>query len=168
MAHDAFISYSHGTDGKLAPALEGGLEKLGKRWLQLRAIDVFRDETGLAASARLWTGSVEHLAASSWSVFLASPESAESSWCQKEVQWWLDNRDGTRLLVVLTSGEIVWDERRNDFDWERATALPRLLEGPWSRSRSTSSASTWVAPFTSRSQVRMHQTMRARSINSTR
>lgn len=129
LRHDAFISYSHAVDGKLAAALENGLEKLAKPLLRLRALDVFRDQSSLTASPALWPGIVQHLEVSEWFLLLASPTSAVSLWCNKEVTWWLEHRSANRLLVILTEGEILWDPTRRDFDWSRTTALPRALEG---------------------------------------
>ena len=126
--HDAFISYSHAADGPLATALESGLEKLAKPLLKLRALDVFRDQTSLTAAPALWPGIVAHLEASEWFLLLASPQSALSMWCNKEVQWWLDNRSPDRMLVLLTDGGIAWDRGTQDFDWPRTSSLPRLLE----------------------------------------
>ena len=126
--HDAFISYSHAADTRLAEALERGVEKLAKPLLKLRALDVFRDQTSLTASPGLWTGIVAHLSASDWFLFLASPASAASVWCSKEVQWWIENRSPERMLVLLTEGDIAWDASAQDFDWSRTNSLPRLLE----------------------------------------
>lgn len=131
-AHDAFISYSHAADGRLAPLLEAGLEKLARPTFQLRAMNVFRDQTGLAASPGLWGGIVEHLLGSRWFVLLASPASAASPWCSKELLWWLEQRGVASLLVVLTDGEIVWDAASGDFDWARTTALSASLKGRFS------------------------------------
>jgi WD40 repeat protein len=127
--HDAFISYSHAVDGRLAAVLESGLERLAKPMFRLRAMDVFRDQTSLAASPGLWAGIVEHLTGSRWFVLMASPASAASAWCHKEVVWWLEHRDASTVLVVLTEGEIVWDGSARDFDWSRTTALSPALKG---------------------------------------
>jgi hypothetical protein len=109
LRHDAFISYSHAADSRLAEALERGLEKLAKPLLKLHALDVFRDQTSLTASPALWPGIVTHLSVSDWFLFLASPTSAASVWCGKEVQWWLENRSPNRMLMLLTEGDITWD-----------------------------------------------------------
>jgi len=82
--HEAFISYSHSADGKLARALEEGAERLAKPLLKLRAADVFRDETSLSANPSLRDGIKDHLLGSEWFVLLACPESANSPWCSKE------------------------------------------------------------------------------------
>jgi hypothetical protein len=38
--HDAFISYSHSADSRLAKAIEEGIERLAKPLLKVRAADV--------------------------------------------------------------------------------------------------------------------------------
>lgn len=130
--HDAFISYSHRADGRLAPALESGLEKLAKPLFKLRAMDAFRDETSLAANPGLWAGIVEHLAGSRWFVLMASPASAASQWCNREIQWWVENRGTEKMLIILTEGEIGWDTQAGDFDWAQSTALAPALKGRFS------------------------------------
>ena len=51
---DAFISYSHAADGKLAAAVQRGLHRFAKPLLKRRAIRVFRDESTLAMTPQLW------------------------------------------------------------------------------------------------------------------
>ena len=131
MKHAAFISYSHAADGKLAPALQQGLEQLAKPWHRRRALAVFRDVTNLSASPQLWQSIEDELAQSDWFLLLASPESARSKWVTREVQWWLKHRDPNRLLILLTGGELAWDENASvpDVDWARSNALPPVLKG---------------------------------------
>ena len=62
--YDAFVSYSHAVDGKLAPAIQRTLHALGKPWYRLRALHIFRDETGLSANPALWPSIEESLGAS--------------------------------------------------------------------------------------------------------
>jgi WD40 repeat protein len=130
--HDAFISYSHENDAALAAALETGLERLAKPIFRLRAIDVFRDKSSLAAAPGLWSGIQDHLTASKGFLLMASPASAASSWCNKEIAWWLEHQGATTVLIVLTEGEIVWDAHAADFDWSRTTALSAALRGRFS------------------------------------
>src|ERR1051326_8627067 len=52
--YDAFLSYSHAADGRLAPAVQQGLHQLTKPWYQLRALRVFRDQLSLSANPDLW------------------------------------------------------------------------------------------------------------------
>lgn len=127
--HHAFLSYNHGADADLAAAFQRGLERIAKPLLKLRAINVFRDATDLSASPALWPGIVEHLEAADWFVVFACPAWAASMWCNKELQWWLEQRSAQRLLIVLSGGDIVWDRAAGDFDWTRTTALPTLLAG---------------------------------------
>jgi hypothetical protein len=124
--YDAFISYSHAGDGKLAPALQAGIEKFAKPWYRVRALKVFRDQTSLSANPGLWPSIETALSRSSWFVLLASPEAAASPWVAKEIQWWLEHRSVDRLLIVLTGGTLHWDDAIGDFD-DRSTALPALL-----------------------------------------
>ena len=66
--YDAFISYSHAADGRLAPALQRGLQRLAKRWNSRRALHVFRDETGLSTNPHLWSAIETALDESDWFV----------------------------------------------------------------------------------------------------
>ena len=54
MRYRAFNSYSHALDGRLAPALQRGLQRFARRWHELRALAIFRDETSLSTSPHLW------------------------------------------------------------------------------------------------------------------
>jgi len=127
--HDAFISYNHAADQKLAEVLEAGMEKLAKPLFSARAIDVFRDTTGLAANPNLWGEIVDHLGGAKWLVLLACPEWAGSRWCHQEALWWIDNRSTDRILIALTGGELAWDGKMGDFDWIVTTALSKELRG---------------------------------------
>lgn len=126
--YKAFISYSHAADGKLAPALQTGLERFAKPWHRLRAFRVFRDKTGLSVTPALWGSIQRALESSEYFILLASPAAAQSNWVQQEVKFWLQHRSTDKLLIVLTDGAIAWDSTANDFDWTRTDALPRLLE----------------------------------------
>jgi WD40 repeat protein len=123
----AFISYSHAADGKLAPALQTGLERFAKPWYRRRALRVFRDKTGLAVTPELWGSIRRGLEASEYFILLASPPAAASPWVQQEIAFWLEHRSVETLLIVLTDGTIAWDPAAGDFDWHRTDALPGLL-----------------------------------------
>ena len=58
--YDAFISYSHGGDGKLAPTLQTGIERFAKPWYRIRALKVFRDQSSLSANPKLWPSAPIH------------------------------------------------------------------------------------------------------------
>jgi WD40 repeat protein len=127
--YDAFISYSHALDGKLAPVLQRELERFAKPWNKGRVLRVFRDNASLSANPGLWSAIEEALASSEWFVLMASPEAAQSPWVGREVSWWLANRSPQRLLVVVTGGEFAWDGQAQDVDWVVSTAAPPGLRG---------------------------------------
>ena len=121
----AFISYSRAVDGKLAPALQRGLQRFAKPWYRLRALRVFRDDASLSANPDLWGSIRDSLDRSAYFILLASPESAASQWVAKEVEYWLEHRGTEQLLIVLTAGELLWDGE--NVDWSTTTSLPRAL-----------------------------------------
>lgn len=127
--YDAFISYSHAADGKLAPALQRALEKYAKPWYRRRALHIFRDETNLSANPHLWQSIIDNLSQAEWFLLMASPQAAESEWVRKEIQWWLANRSPDRLLILVTEGEVKWKGKAGDFDWAGTTAIPGILQG---------------------------------------
>jgi len=108
-------------------ALQLELERYGKPWYRQRRLRVFRDKANLAASPELWKTIVEALSRSEWLILMASPEAAASEWVSKEVEWWIQHRSPDRILIALVDGEIAWT--RDDFDWNRTTALPDQLAG---------------------------------------
>ena len=127
--YQAFISYQHAADARLAAAVQQGLHRFAQPYFSRRVINVFRDETGLAANPALWPSIEERLKDAAYLLLFACPESAASHWVQREIEWWLGQRDPARILVVLSGGDIVWDDAAHDFDWARTTALPRSIAG---------------------------------------
>ena len=95
-AYDAFVSYSHAKDKPVAAALQSVMQRLGKPWYRRRALRVFRDDTSLSATPSLWPSIEQALSNSRFLILLASPEAAASSWVNKEVSYWLDNKAPTR------------------------------------------------------------------------
>ena len=126
--YKAFISYSHAADGRAAPALQSALQRFAKPWYRLRALRVFRDETGLGVTPKLWGTIQRALEASEYFILLASPAAAQSRWVHQEIEFWLQHRSVETLLIVLTDGNIAWDAQAADFDWSRTDTLPRVLE----------------------------------------
>jgi hypothetical protein len=44
-------------------------------------------------------------------ILLASPEAARSEWVDREVTWWLGNKDPGRVFVALTGGRFAVADR---------------------------------------------------------
>jgi hypothetical protein len=109
-AYDAFISYSHAADGLLAPRLQSGLQRFAKPWWRRRALRVFRDESSLSANPHLWSSITGALDSSAWFVLLLSPDAARSRWVNQEVEYWIEHKDPSRILPVVTAGEFGWDD----------------------------------------------------------
>lgn len=125
--YDVFISYSN--EPELAPALQNGLRRLGRRWHRPYALRVFLDRTSLSANAHLWGGIETALAKADNFLLLASPAAARSEWVRREVEWWQSHRSPETFLVALTRGSISWDKVARDFDWNTTDALPDCLSG---------------------------------------
>jgi hypothetical protein len=83
--YHAFISYSRAGDGKLAPALQRGLQRFAKPWYRVRALRVFRDDASLSANPNLWASIEQALDDSAFFILLASPESGQSKWVAEEL-----------------------------------------------------------------------------------
>ncbi len=125
--YDAFISYSHSADSQLAARLEVGLQRFAKPWYKLRELRIFRDGTNLNLSSHLWESIRSSLERSAYLVYLASPAAAQSPWVGREIAYWLAHRQREKLIIVITDGDIAWDEAARDFDWSRTNCLPRAL-----------------------------------------
>ncbi|MDD9208242.1 toll/interleukin-1 receptor domain-containing protein [Georgenia sp. 10Sc9-8] len=124
--YDAFISYSHSADGELAPALQRGMQRLAKPWRQRRALEVFRDQTGLAVSPDLWQSIVTALDGAGWFVLLASPQAAASRWVGQEIEHCLSTKGVGRIVIVLTDGRLEWDKGAADFAASSTAVHPAL------------------------------------------
>ncbi len=124
-SYSAFLSYGHGADSALAAALQHALHRFAKPWYRPRAMQVFRDKTDLSANTSLWQALVRAIEASRWLVLLASAESAASGAVAREIVWWREHRSARHVLLVLTDGELIWDDTARDFDWSRTGALNR-------------------------------------------
>src|ERR1700730_6747351 len=127
MAYDAFISYSHAADGRLAPAVQLGLQRLARPWYRARSLRVFRDDTGLAVNPHLWVSIQQALDESEYFVLLASPEAAASPWVNREIEHWTAHKPPDRLLPVLTDGTLFWDSARGNYNLDLSDALPPAL-----------------------------------------
>jgi hypothetical protein len=107
--YDAFLSYSHAADGRLAPALRVAEQRFATPWYRLRRMRLFRDDTGLSANSGLWSSIEDGLNRSAWFVLFASPDATASEWVRKEVAWWLERHGIERFLVVVTDGVFTWN-----------------------------------------------------------
>jgi WD40 repeat protein len=125
--YKAFISYSHAADDTIAPPLQRALQQFARPWRKMRALRIFRDQTHLALNPHLWSTIEQALDDSEYFILLASPEAAQSPWVQRELAHWLSHRPPDTLLIVLTKGEIAWDNATGEFDWATTTAVPRTF-----------------------------------------
>ena len=140
--HDVFISYSHKSQPGLSKAIERGLKRLLKSPLGRSALNVFRDESYLNAGHNGIEQILSNLSKSHWFLFLASPSSAESPWCKRELRWWLGDEYGAfnytddqlnepiifhsdkvnedrlrRLLIARADGELIRNSTGTDWQW---------------------------------------------------
>lgn len=128
---DAFISYSHTDCGAIAPAIQKGIQTIGRPWYKLsRNLNVFRDELNLKASPHLWSSIEEALKGSDYFILFASPLAGASGWVADEIAVWIEKNyaetDGLKkIFVVLTEGELAWNKEKNDFDWAVTNTLPQ-------------------------------------------
>jgi len=129
MRYKAFLSYKHGDDDALATSLEKALEKFAKPTFKRRALEIFRDSNDLSVAADLGEKIRNGLETSEYIICMASPKYAQSKWCCREAEFWRDNKPIENFFIVLTDGEILWDETTNDFDWSVSTAIPKALSG---------------------------------------
>jgi WD40 repeat protein len=129
---DAFISYSHRSDGLTAPTLQRGLENFNRNWFGHRRLRIFRDQTDLSVTPSLWGIIQEALGRSRFFILLASPEAAHSKWVDREVRQWLETKPANNILLVVTNGGCAWDDTRHDFDRLGSSAIPPALFGAFS------------------------------------
>lgn len=125
--YDVFVSYSQDYDERLSVALEGGLKRLGKKWNERRALEVFRDQPSLGASSDLRAELIDTVATSRYLLLLLSPGSAVSPWVSDELDQFLNTHSAERILIVLSEGHLSWDEKRKD--WTQDSTIPNRLRG---------------------------------------
>ena len=132
--YGAFISYSHTADRNIAPALQTALHRFARPWHRLHAVRIFRDQTNLSLNPELWPSIQEALRNSEYFLLLASPQAALSKWVQREVGYWMtkDANASKKLFIILTEGELTWNEAFSDFDWNQTTSLPSALRNTFS------------------------------------
>lgn len=129
LKYNAFISYSHSSDKVLAPIIQSALHKFAKPWYRLRQLNIYRDQTNLSISPELWPTIQKALQESEYFLFFASPQASTSKWVKREISWWIENKPIENLLIILTGGDIFWDDESGDFNWSTTTSLPDTLSG---------------------------------------
>ncbi|MDQ8707157.1 TIR domain-containing protein [Streptomyces sp. LHD-70] len=129
LGYGVFLSYSGDRDRRWLPHLQRAIEKQSRPWYKPPRIRAFLDASGVSIGPQLWGKIESGLARSEWLVVMASPESRDSSWVDREIEWWLKHRSVDTILLVVTAGQLVWDEQRGDWDAELSTALPARLSG---------------------------------------
>ena len=126
---DVFISYSR-ENLAVAQEIESGLKTILRPFYRLSAMRVFRDQSQLVIGNKLGSEIRQALDSSQKLLLLASPAAAASDWVNREVELWKAlEHDPTDLVIVIESGEVVWDRGTGDFDRERTTSLPPALAG---------------------------------------
>jgi WD40 repeat protein len=133
MEYDAFLSYAH-HDKQVTTAIQKGLHRIGRRFGQLRALRVFRDDTNLEATPDLWGRIVNGLDRSRFMIVVLSPRSAASYWVNAEVTYWLQRRGPEHLILVLAAGHLHWDATPARFDPGLSDAALPVLTQPGSLS----------------------------------
>lgn len=126
--YNAFISYSHAADGKMAPALQHAIKRFSLPWYKPSSLSVFRDESNLSVSPHLWDNIQQALDNSEYLIYMASPLSANSKWVQKEVEYWVNNKSLDKIILVVTDGEIDWDEQAKSFNRSKSNCVPKVLQ----------------------------------------
>lgn len=124
--YKSFISYSRAADTQLAPALKTALQGFAKSWYKLRAIQVFCDQTNLTANPNLWSSIEDNLGNSEYFIYLASPQAAQSKWVRKEISYFNTKTGVDKMIIILTDGEIAWDDAKTDFNWALTDAVPQF------------------------------------------
>lgn len=129
LGYGAFLSYSGDRDRRWLPHLQRAIEKQSRPWYKPPRIRVFLDDSGVSIGPQLWGKIEAGLARSGWLVVMASPESKASVWVDREIEWWLKHKAVDTILLIVTAGQLVWDEQRGDWNPELSTALPTRLLG---------------------------------------
>ncbi|WP_329567178.1 TIR domain-containing protein [Streptomyces sp. NBC_01361] len=129
LGYGIFLSYSGDRDRRWLPHLQRVIEKQSRPWYKPPRIRVFLDDSGVSIGPQLWDKIEAGLARSEWLVVLASPEAKASVWVDREIEWWLEHKSVDNILLVVTAGQLVWDEQRGNWNPELSTALPARLSG---------------------------------------
>lgn len=111
-SYDVFISYRHTElDSKVAKRIQRQLEHyhipsyIRKRTGRKNGFRVFRDKDELPVTDDL--GDVLHTALreSSYLIVICSPDTAESLWVKREIEYFIETHDRSHVLTVLADGD---------------------------------------------------------------
>ena len=111
VVYDAFICYKHGpVDSQAAIALQRALENYrapkGVAKVRKPFRRVFVDEGELSSCADFGQQIREALKNSGWLIVVCSPDTPLSPWVQLEIETFLEYHDRSRILAVLTGGDV--------------------------------------------------------------
>lgn len=126
MTYNAFISYSH-YDINMAAALEKGLMRFAIPWYRRSKLNIFRDESGLSVTPHLWDNIKKSLSDAEYFIFMASPQSKDSKWVGKELNYWLKHKSIDKLIIVVTYGEMNWDAKTKSYQQSELSCIPDVL-----------------------------------------
>lgn len=135
MNYNAFISYSQTEDQVLASKLQNELHRIMQPWHRLRPseLNIFRDATDLTPARSLPDSIKNGIANSDYFILLASPKSSQSKWVIREVELFLEKCNNkridpsTKIIIVLTKGEIRWNTETNSRNLYPNDALPEII-----------------------------------------
>ncbi|MEP7108584.1 MAG: toll/interleukin-1 receptor domain-containing protein [Ferruginibacter sp.] len=132
MAYDAFISYSQTEDARISIAIQDGLHRLAKRWDELSSLRIFRDGSNMQLKS-IMPSLEEALDESRYLIYLACPKAAKSGWVIDELETFLRNKDEQHILIILTKGDLVWDNVVGRFKHSDSSAFPELHKNYFSK-----------------------------------
>ena len=124
--YDVFISYARSVSTPLAIDLQHELERFAKKWNQVRAVRVFRDDSSMSANTGLWSTIESALTTARYLILIATPESAASEYVGNEVRWWLEHKGAESILLVLAGGRLTWDRVGGGFTPD--SVVPPVLQ----------------------------------------
>lgn len=110
--YNAFISYRHATlDSKIAEHVHKKLErfhvpsKISKKTGKSKITRIFRDKDELPITSNLSDTISYALDHSDYLIVICSPNTKESIWVKKEINYFLKNHSRSQILTVLAGGE---------------------------------------------------------------
>ena len=121
--YNAFISYKHGpVDNKVAAHIQSQLEhfhipgKIRKKTGKKRIQRIFRDKEELPITSNLNDTIEDALQKSEYLIVICSPNTKESVWVKREIEFFLKTHTRDHILTVISEGE------------PQDVLLPELLE----------------------------------------